>query len=688
MKQYKVYMRLFLCCIFSIILLSSCSEDNLHTSEQEAQVYINIQTDKSVLTKSDTEKVIFRVEPIENGAIEEYSLITGTEHSIDLVVGSYRFKAIVGEDPNGKPSFVPYYVAYSDIITLSSGEVKNLNMVCKLTTVVIEVDYSGIESLYEGYDYETIVSTESGDKITFSKSENGKNGYFGEGSLTVVFRYGNNGSWQEKELADITNTVPQYKYIITYSINNGSGEENGAAGVGVNIIDKEDKGEKEIQITLPKIEYSLDEVVDANIGDIYAVITGEASLNNGSMIDEVYFEYTSSKNEINSPVQANFQNGKWTATLENLSPATTYKVWFKDKEETAKEFTTKPVTLEASAWSTFAILSGTYSKTGGNIMFEYKSSVSPGWSNQIPATIDENGFYSASIKGLTPNTAYEYRLVSISGMKGNVVTFTTEEERQLPNAGFESWSRASEGSTTWTVIYDQSEDKFWDSGNKGAASAGKTVTNYSTSNIKSGSYSAELNSLFAGYVIIVPIGRFAAGNLFAGEYVETLMGLNISTAGGKLSFGREFTSRPTKLKGWYKYDVGTIDYVDSSIPADLVAEGAKKGEPDKAHIYFALSDKGEPYTIINTTAQNNTITLFDKNDENIIAYGEFIKPESTDGLEEFEVELEYNSLTRKPTHIIIVCSASKYGDYFTGSTGSTLWLDDFELVYGDEPKVK
>nr|MBP7194040.1 PCMD domain-containing protein [Bacteroides sp.] len=23
----------------------------------------------------------------------------------------------------------------------------------------------------------------------------------------------------------------------------------------------------------------------------------------------------------------------------------------------------------------------------------------------------------------------------------------------------------------------------------------------------------------------------------------------------------------------------------------------------------------------------------------------------------------------------------KYGDYFSGGTGSTMWLDDFELVY-------
>ena len=48
---------------------------------------------------------------------------------------------------------------------------------------------------------------------------------------------------------------------------------------------------------------------------------------------------------------------------------------------------------------------------------------------------------------------------------------------------------------------------------------------------------------------------------------------------------------------------------------------------------------------------------------------------------EFKLKLDYRSLTRKPTYIVVVASASKYGDYFTGGDGSTLWLDDLELIY-------
>ena len=36
---------------------------------------------------------------------------------------------------------------------------------------------------------------------------------------------------------------------------------------------------------------------------------------------------------------------------------------------------------------------------------------------------------------------------------------------------------------------------------------------------------------------------------------------------------------------------------------------------------------------------------------------------------------------RKPTHIVVVCSASRWGDYFIGSTSSVLVVDDLELIY-------
>lgn len=55
--------------------------------------------------------------------------------------------------------------------------------------------------------------------------------------------------------------------------------------------------------------------------------------------------------------------------------------------------------------------------------------------------------------------------------------------------------------------------------------------------------------------------------------------------------------------------------------------------------------------------------------------------EDVDTYVPFEVRLDYRSTSRVPKYLLITASASKYGDYFTGGNGATLWLDDLELVY-------
>ena len=112
----------------------------------------------------------------------------------------------------------------------------------------------------------------------------------------------------------------------------------------------------------------------------------------------------------------------------------------------------------------------------------------------------------------------------------------------------------------------------------------------------------------------------------------------------------------------------------TQLPANLEA---MIGRPDSCHIYIALSDKAEPYEI-RTKATNRQ--LFDKNDANIIAYGEFISGNTNTSYTQIDIPLTYRDY-RTPRYIIIVCSASKYGDYYLGGIGSTLWLDEMELVY-------
>ena len=73
--------------------------------------------------------------------------------------------------------------------------------------------------------------------------------------------------------------------------------------------------------------------------------------------------------------------------------------------------------------------------------------------------------------------------------------------------------------------------------------------------------------------------------------------------------------------------------------------------------------------------------MFDKNDPNIIAYAEFNSGETTTEYTLLDLELEYRATNRVPTYMIIVYSASKFGDFFTGGEGATMFIDEFSLEY-------
>ena len=97
-------------------------------------------------------------------------------------------------------------------------------------------------------------------------------------------------------------------------------------------------------------------------------------------------------------------------------------------------------------------------------------------------------------------------------------------------------------------------------------------------------------------------------------------------------------------------------------------------------VYVALTTQSVP-------VKTKTKELFDPNASYVIAYGALDLNSdygTSSALKEFEITLEYNKareLLSRPTHLVIVASASKYGDYFSGSSESVMVIDDLELVY-------
>lgn len=269
----------------------------------------------------------------------------------------------------------------------------------------------------------------------------------------------------------------------------------------------------------------------------------------------------------------------------------------------------------------------------------------------------DGGQFCACLRHLSPLTTYEARAVNDTE-QGAAIQFTTGSVVQPPNMDFDSWWLDGKIWCPWA----QDAEPYWGTGNKGATTLGPSNTTPSEDTPTGKGFSAQLLTKFVG---IGSLGKLAAGNIFVGYYVRT-EGTN-----GVLSMGRPFTQRPTKLKGYLKY---------KTAPVSSVSEGFEKmrGQPDTCIVWCSLIDAAEPFEI-RTKPSNRQ--LFDPEGSYVVAYGKIQFGQNTEAWIPFEFDLKYTSTQRQPRYILITASASKYGDYFTGGDGATLWVDDLELLY-------
>lgn len=406
------------------------------------------------------------------------------------------------------------------------------------------------------------------------------------------------------------------------------------------------------------------------------------------------------------------QSGNYTLTnkFDNVKAQQHYAITYKLQEEGTGDFTVKydpstnslnydfylttnptnQATLTANAWSHIAYLKAenVTASSGTDISilkFQYKLKTAndKAWADVTTEKKEEteNETYEAKITGLTANTTYQYRLVNEDGsFETTASEFTTETEIALQNGNFDAWSTIeTEGlfSAKRQSAYPNASAsiKFWDTSNAGANYLSvKNPTQGTTEDVHTTGENAKAAKLTS-----VVNGAFAAASLYTGTFGN----IDFTSFGATLTFGQSFSARPIILKGFYKYKPVNVNNVGNNLPADATVS---KGNPDQCSIYIALAKKSY---LINNKDESTFIKFAD--DPNIIAYGELPSGAATEGDDyvEFNIPLKYKkeSFDEKPTHIIIVCSASKYGDYMTGGEGSTLFLDDFELIYDGEPTM-
>lgn len=346
--------------------------------------------------------------------------------------------------------------------------------------------------------------------------------------------------------------------------------------------------------------------------------------------------------------------------------------------DVSTEASTQLEAQPANAWSNFAYLEGGVLSSEGELdpaamRFEYRTADTEEWQTCSTTYESESQKYTATLTELTPATEYNYRLVyekDGNAYASDIVTFITETATTLHNGNMDTWTQS--GNTWYPGSSEEAGNTtcFWNTSNPGTSQGmgaiGGAVN--PTQGVSSPVHTpdgkaAELKST-------QKMSVFAAASLYTGSF------LGLDGMSANMEFGKPFTSRPSTLHGFYKYTPGVIDKLDRTPEGISITQGETM---DQCAIFIALATKSFQFN-----NKNEEQYIDYANDPAIIAYGELPSGIATSGdnYVEFNIPLIYRDLITKPTHIIIVCSASKYGDYMTGSTSSVMYIDDLELIYG------
>ena len=334
-------------------------------------------------------------------------------------------------------------------------------------------------------------------------------------------------------------------------------------------------------------------------------------------------------------------------------------------------------TVSAFPWSGFSILKGRFfSRTAPEgITFQYREKSSSDWIEIHKDLIEVDMStltFSYRLNHLALNTEYVFRATSdkdkADGKTATEVEFRTyATEGVLNNMNLDSWYQ--DGAAWYPNATSSSADWVWDTANGGTKSLSVYPTNPESSIVAVSGNGKQAAKMVSQYAKI----KFAAGNIYTGKFAA----VDLANAGAELDWGVPFGSRPLALKGWLRYEPVAVNYTSAGYEH-------MSGKPDICQVQVFLTDWNEPFRIL---ANASNPRFVDFTDSAILAHGEVLMDQNTTQMEgnvngyiPFIIPIEYRTLTQ-PTYVVISAAASRYGDYFTGGDGSTLYIDELEFIY-------
>ena len=350
---------------------------------------------------------------------------------------------------------------------------------------------------------------------------------------------------------------------------------------------------------------------------------------------------------------------------------------------------------------------------GATIKFAYRKKGSGEWLNvkdewyakdlHSPYNRYEEGFVKAVIRGLEPNAEYEV-IGYADDKQSDIKIVTTASYYQLPNSDMEQWGKytndqsklpSGESGPCW-YPFSSVQDMFWATGNPGGTSLGEeyNLTYPAYKSVNPNNVPADSTgekSAYMGSQSVLKM-KFAAGNLFVGHYGETL-GTNAT-----VFFGQPMTQniKPVAVRFKIKYSRGGINWITINNKYQAATNGTEYhigskqikiigGQPDVAKVFFCLTDWAEPHCVNSADEK----TFFDpRTAPGVQGLGYFdsdnnpeMVVERTDEWHTMTLPIEYRNPEFVPSQLLLTFTCSGYGDYFTGSSESWMYVDDIELLY-------
>lgn len=700
-----------LCHALLAAVLLSCSHDGLRDNGEGwlcARVYEDDALDVRIpqlRSGNDGTPVfsltVYDAKDVRKAYLEDCSVLA--DNPLALPAG--RYTAVVSSAETGAAAFgAPFYTG-STGFSIVSGEVANIDITAAVANTKVTVEYDdAVKDNFSSYDF--TVSNGQGE-LAFSNSDGtaDEDGWFSvTGTLSWTLSLVNNDG---QKYRDLTGTLEDVKakehYKFRWSLET---EPDGIGAGAVSIVLDDSMNEKEFTLELDPDDTSVPVIsADFDYSGLVQTEAGDASSRTITVSSEDGF----SSLLFTYPDPADFSSRSVElagASEEVLSALSSAGISVSAVQESSAEATidissyisSLPVgrfslgltaidrgnsfaeqafdfeiisnldaeIISAAPWAMFADVSGRWfaiEKPQG-LSFQYRKSSDSVWTDyagEISAD-DQSRTYGARLTGLEPGTEYSVRAVSAEDKETKEITFTTEKADSVPNMSFDAWYQDGDA---WYPNAD-ADNFWWDSANGGT----KTLSIYPTTPAEEeyiyakgeGKNAAKLQSKEAMLV------GLAAGNIYTGRFIKAVMSL--SNPGAELDWGVPFTSRPLALTGYYHYIPVTVNKGDYN---------GMSGKTDIGQVQVMLTDWSSPFRV--STADGQFVNP--QTDKGIIAYGT-MDLNATGSYQPFTIELEYRDTSRVPKYIVIVAAASKYGDYFTGGVGSTLYLDEFSFIYDPE----